>query len=171
MATAEQISTDELTAFVASYLDAWNSFDASRMAPLVTDDIVWRDPALAQPARSIEEIQAFMRASWQGFPDLRFSNSEPRHLSVDGDTVAWGWQMTGTMRGPLDPPGFAPTNRSMTVEGVDTWQMRDGRIARYRAYYDMNDVARQLGIVPETGSRAERGVVAMQRLQARFMRR
>ena len=170
MATAEQFSTDALTTFVAAYLDAWNSFDASRIAPLVTDDIVWRDPALPQPARSVAEIQGFMQASWQAFPDLRFSESEPRHLSVDGDTVAWGWQMTGTMRGPLDSPGFAPTNRSMTVEGVDTWQMRDGRIARYRAYYDMNDVARQLGIVPETGSRAERGMAAMQRLQARFMR-
>ena len=171
MTTAEQISTTELTAFVVAYLDAWNSFDASRIAPLVTDDIVWRDPALPQPARSAAEIQAFMHASWRAFPDLRFSESEPTHLSVDGDTVAWGWQMTGTFRGPLDPPGFAPTNRTMHVEGVDTWQMRDGRIARYRAYYDMNDVARQLGIVPETGSRAERGMAAMQRLQARFMRR
>ena len=170
MTTAASLSTDELTTFVASYLDAWNSFDASRIAPLVTDDIVWRDPALPQPARSAAEIQAFMQASWVAFPDLRFSDSEPRHLSVDGDTVAWGWQMTGTMRGPLDPPGFAPTNRTMTVEGVDTWLMRDGRIARYRAYYDMNDVARQLGIAPEPGSRAEKGVAALQRLQARFMR-
>jgi hypothetical protein len=49
--------------------------------------------------------------------------------------------------------------------------MRDGRIARYRAFYDMNDVARQLGIVPAPGSRAERGMVALQRLQARLARR
>jgi hypothetical protein len=49
--------------------------------------------------------------------------------------------------------------------------MRDGRIARYRAFYDMNDLARQLGIVPALGSRAERGMVALQRLQARLARR
>jgi hypothetical protein len=49
--------------------------------------------------------------------------------------------------------------------------MRDGRIARYRAFYDMNDVARQLGIAPPAGSRAERAVVALQRLQARLAKR
>jgi hypothetical protein len=32
----------------------------------------------------------------------------------------------------------------------------------------MNDLARQLGIVPAQGSRAERGMVALQRLQARL---
>jgi steroid delta-isomerase-like uncharacterized protein len=170
MSTAERTSPDKLAAFADSYVDAWNSFDAGRMAPLVTDDIVWADPALPQPARGVAEVQAFMRDSWQAFPDLRFTEPEPRRLGIDGDVVLWAWTMTGTMRGPIDPPGFAPTNRTMTVDGVDVWEMRDGRIARYRAYYDMNDVARQLGIAPEPGSRAERGVAALQRLQARFMR-
>ena len=59
----------------------------------------------------------------------------------------------------------------MEVDGVDLWTMRDGRIALYRAFYDMNDVARQLGIVPAPGSRAEQAMVALQRLQARLQRR
>jgi hypothetical protein len=58
----------------------------------------------------------------------------------------------------------------MRVDGVDQWTMRDGRIARYRAFYDMNELARQLGIVPAPGSRAERGMVALQRLQVRLPR-
>jgi hypothetical protein len=78
--------------------------------------------------------------------------------------------MEGTHRGALDPPGFAPTGRTMRVDGFDQWTMRDSRIAHYRAFYDMNDVARQLGIVPAPGSRAERGMVALQRLQARLSR-
>jgi hypothetical protein len=49
--------------------------------------------------------------------------------------------------------------------------LRDGRIAHYRAFYDVNGLARQLGIVPEAGSRGERGMVALQRLQARLARR
>jgi hypothetical protein len=79
--------------------------------------------------------------------------------------------MRGTMTGPIDPPGFAPTGRAMEVEGVDLWTMRDGRIARCQAFYDMNDVARQLAIAPPPGSRAEKAVVALQRLQARMLRR
>ena len=92
-------------------------------------------------------------------------------LAVSGDVVLWRWYMEGTQRGPIEPPGFAATGRRIRVDGVDQWTMRDGRIALYRAFYDMNDVARQLGIVPAPGSAAERGMVALQRLQARLGRR
>ena len=51
--------------------------------------------------------------------------------------------------------------------------MDDARRAhrRYRAFYDMNDLARQLGIVPPPGSAAEKAMVALQRLQAAIRRR
>jgi steroid delta-isomerase-like uncharacterized protein len=161
----------ELTDFTKHYLDAWNSHDASKIAPLVTDDIVWIDPALPVPARGPAAVMDFMRAGWQAFPDLAFREPDPPHLTVAGDAVAWAWQMTGTMRGPIEPPGFAPTGRRMQIDGVDLWTLRDGRIAHYRAFYDLNDMARQLGIAPAPGSRAERAAVSMQKLQARFMRR
>jgi hypothetical protein len=48
--------------------------------------------------------------------------------------------------------------------------MRNGRIHDYRAFYDMNEVVRQLGILPEPGSRAEKMTAALQRLQVRFQR-
>jgi hypothetical protein len=63
-----------------------------------------------------------------------------------------------------------PTGRTIDVEGVDLWTMRDGRIARSRAY-DMSEVARQLGIAPGPGSVGEKAVAALQRLQARLIRR
>ena len=157
--------------FVDRYVAAWNSCDTEAMAGLITEDIVWADPALPEPARGIAAVQDFMRVSVVAFPDLRFDEPDPAVLAVNGDDVLWGWRMQGTHRGAIDPPGFAPTGRRMEVEGVDHWAMRDGRIARYRAFYDMNEVARQLGIVPAAGSGAERGMVALQRLQARFARR
>jgi steroid delta-isomerase-like uncharacterized protein len=161
----------DLAAFCARYLAAWNDHDPDAMAALLTDDIVWEDPALPAPARGIPAVQEFMRASWRGFPDLRFDETDTPHLTADGDEVALRWRMRGTMTGPVDPPGFAPTGRAMEVEGVDLWTLRDGRIARYRAFYDMNDVARQLAIAPAPGSRAEKAMVALQRLQARVVRR
>jgi hypothetical protein len=54
---------------------------------------------------------------------------------------------------------------------VDLWTLRDGRISRYRAFYDMNDLARQLGIAPPPGSRGEKAMVTLQRLQARALKR
>ncbi|HTZ86849.1 MAG TPA: ester cyclase [Solirubrobacteraceae bacterium] len=157
--------------FTARYAAAWNECDTHAMAELVTEDVVWADPALPQPARGVGEVQEFMRTSFRAFPDLRFGEPDPPVLAVNEDVVLWRWHMEGTHRGAIDPPGFAPTGKRMRVEGVDQWTFRDGRIALYAAYYDMNDLARQLGIVPPPGSGAERGMVALQRLQARFSRR
>ena len=166
------VDTAALQEFTERYAAAWNGRDASAMDALVTDDIVWFDPALPQPARGKAEVRAFMEDSWRSFPDLRFVEPDPPFRVEQGDDVAWAWRMLGTFSGaPIDPPGFAPTGRSVDVLGIDQWLIREGRIARYRAYYDANDLARQLGIVPEPGSRAERGMVSLQRLQARFMRR
>jgi steroid delta-isomerase-like uncharacterized protein len=170
MSTEATGVTPELRSFVERYAAAWNGCDINAMAELVTDDIVWTDPALPEPARGVLEVQEFMRASFGAFPDLRFSEPDPPVIAVGGDRVLWVWHMEGTNRGEISPPGFAPTGRTVAIDGVDHWTMRDGRIARYRAFYDMNDLARQLGIVPPAGSRAERGLVALQRLQARFRR-
>ncbi len=72
---------------------------------------------------------------------------------------------------PARPPGFAPTGRAIDIAGVDLWAMRDGRIARSRAFYDFNALAVQLGLAPAPGSRMEKGAVALQRLQARVTSR
>jgi steroid delta-isomerase-like uncharacterized protein len=169
--TTGATTSPDLDAFCARYLAAWNDHDDAAMEPLLTDDIVWEDPALPAAARGVPAVQAFMRTSWAAFPDLVFDETDQPHRTAAGDQVAWRWRMRGRMTGPLDPPGFAPTGRPMEVEGVDLWTMRDGRIARYRAFYDLNDLARQLGIAPPAGSRAEKAMVALQRLQARALRR
>jgi len=163
--------TPALEEFTRRYEAAWNGCDTDAMAQLITEDIVWADPAMPEPARGVAAVQEFMRTSFRAFPDLRFSEPDPPAIAVNGDLVLWAWHMEGTHRGVIEPPGFAPTGRRMAVDGVDQWEMRDGRIARYRAFYDMNDLARQLGIVPAPGSRGERGMVALQRLQARLGRR
>jgi steroid delta-isomerase-like uncharacterized protein len=160
----------DMSDFTARYSAAWNACDTAAMAELVTEDVVWADPALPEPARGVGEVQDFMRASFRGFPDLHFGEPDPPQIAVSGDTVFWAWYMQGTHRGPIDPPGFAATGRAMRVDGVDQWIMRDGRIHLYRAFYDMNDVARQLGIVPPPDSFGERSMVTLQRLQARFSR-
>ena len=164
------LSPSSVREFAARYLDAWNRQDPSAMEELVTEDVLWSDPALPEPARGVAAVQEFMRASWQAFPDLRFEEPNPPHVSINGDQVAWAWRMHGTMTGRIDPPGFAPTGKSMTVDGVDLWIFRDGRIATYRAFYDLTDLSRQLGIMPLPGSGAERAMVVGQRLQARFQR-
>ena len=165
------VQTPALQEFTQRYQAAWNGRDASAMDALVTDDVEWIDPALPEPLHGPAAVRGFMEDSWRAFPDLRFDEPDPPFLVENGDEVAWAWRMHGTFNGPMDPPGFAPTGRTMTVQGIDQWIMRDGKIARYRAYWDVMDLAVQLGIMPAPGSRAEKATVALQRLQARFMRK
>jgi steroid delta-isomerase-like uncharacterized protein len=161
----------DLDAFCARYLAAWNDHDAAAMAGLVTEDVVWEDPALPAPAHGPVAVQDFMRAAWAAFPDLRFDESDAPHRTAGGDQVAWRWRMRGTNTGPIDPPGFAATGRTIEIEGVDLWTMRDGRIARYRAFYDFNALAVQLGLAPAPGGRLEQALVALQRVGAEAQKR
>jgi steroid delta-isomerase-like uncharacterized protein len=156
--------------FAERYVEAWNSHDAEQIAPLVTDEIVWLDPALPEPARGVHEVKELMRAGWAAFPDLHFTPG-PMWLDPHDDSMTWAWRMEGTHAGPLEPPGFAPTGRRIDVDGIDVWDFVNGQIDRYRAYYDMSLLARQLGVMPSPGSRGERVGVMLQRAQARFVRR
>ena len=73
----------------------------------------------------------------------------------------------GTHTGPLDPPGFAPTGRRWELDGVDLHEYRDGRVSRLRIAFDMLSATRQLGLMPEAGSRAESALAMAQRSAAR----
>ena len=165
------VDTSQLQQFTQAYEAAWNGYDSSAIEPLLTEDIEWYDPALPDTIRGVPAVRQFMEDSWRAFPDLRFSEPDPPFLVEQGDKVAWAWRMQGTFKGPLEPPGFAPTGRAMDVQGIDQWLMRDGRIARYRADWDVMGLAVQLGIVAPPGSRGEKMMVALQRVQARFMRK
>ena len=113
----------ELREFVERYEAAWNGCETDAMAQLITDDIVWTDPALPDPARGVAQVQEFMRTSFRAFPDLSFSQPDPPAMAASGDLVLWAWHMEGTHRGVIDPPGFAPTGRTMRVDGIDQWTM------------------------------------------------
>jgi steroid delta-isomerase-like uncharacterized protein len=156
--------------FAERYVAAWNSHDAEQIDPLVTPDVVWLDPGLTEPARGVHEVKDFMRRAWVAFPDLRLS-SGPLWVEPHGDSITWAWRMEGTHRGTIDPPGFAATGKRIDLDGIDVWDFAGGRLERYRAYYDMATLARQIGAMPTPGSAGERVGVVLQRAQARFARR
>ena len=85
------------------------------MDDLLTPDVVSEDPSLPGPARGVPAVQAFMRAAWVAFPDLRFDETDTPHRTAGGDQVAWRWRMRGTMTGPLDPPPGGTGEKAMVA--------------------------------------------------------
>lgn len=157
-----------LREFAEGYLAAWTSHDPEAVAACAAPDVVWIDPALPEPARGRAGVADFARSSFAAFPDLAFSEPGDPAIAGDGRAAYAPWRMTGTNTGPIDPPGFAATGRSIEVRGFDIWQFRDGLIWRYEAIYDAFDLARQLGLMPAADSFAERAMVRAQRLRARL---
>lgn len=139
-------------------------WDGEKMSALLSPDIVWIDPALPEPARTPEEVAEFIEWSNVGFPDLRFEAVQAPAISTDAKTVYLRWVMKGTNTGRIDPPGLAPTGRSIELPGVDEYRFRDGKLAHYVGYYDRYSLLHQLGLMPPVGGSAERFLVKLRNL-------
>ena len=157
--------------FARDWMEAYNAQAPARILAFCAPDIRWEDPALPAGGVGHDTVRRFLTMTWTAFPDIHFTEAGPPHLALDGSQAIAGWAATATMRGPLVPPGLAPTNRRVAFDGVDVWRFRGGLLASYRAIYDTGEVARRLGALPERGSVQERLVVRLQRAQAAVMRR
>jgi steroid delta-isomerase-like uncharacterized protein len=166
---AEPIESMEwLREFGERYGDAWNSGDPAAVAACTHEDVVWIDPALAEPAIGREGVADFVRQSVVAFPDMTFSEPGEPAIADDSSAAYVPWLMTGTNTGPIDPPGFAATGKRIDVKGFDVWQFRDGLIWRYEAIYDFSAMVRQLGLLPPRGGFAEGALARAQRLRSRL---
>jgi steroid delta-isomerase-like uncharacterized protein len=171
MAETAVVNVGERTVeeFIDAWLDAFNSHRIERLLELIAPDIVYDDSGWPTTMRSHADVREFVEHAWRAMPDLRFDLLDGPYL-LGENKAAFRWRGTGTLTGPLDPPGFAPTGKRFDIDGADFHEYRDGRIARLRIVFDVNGASQQLGLVPLPGSRAERMAVAMQRLTRRLAR-
>ena len=113
-----------------------------------------------------------MRAYWAEFfasmPDLRF---EVEDMVADGDQVAVRWSAKGTFAGPASYQGIEPTYARLDLDGLDLFDLRDGKIVREHAYTDGATFARQIGLLPPAGSAAEQRMTRAFNGQAKLRRR
>jgi len=162
-------------AFVSDFAErwhaAWNSKDAARVAALCTEDVEIVDPSQPGPVHGHGGVRLMVDLLARAFPDYEFSTAGPVYVAASGRRAVLPWRFTGTMTGPLEPPGFAPTNGRVTFDGLDEWEFRGELVTRTRAHYDLNGAAIQIGAAPPPGTPGERIGVLIQRLEAARRRR
>lgn len=164
--------------FAGRWVDRWNAHDVEGVLALVSDDVLWRDPSLEGPARGHAEAQEYVEGLFRAFPDISWSMPSGVCISSVEDhgdgtlRMAQPWACRGTALGPIDPPGFAPTGKAFELEGVDLWEMRlsEMRLSQVVSHYDALEFARRIELMPARGSRGERAMVRLQRLQGRIRR-
>ncbi|GAB0105443.1 hypothetical protein JMUB6875_44220 [Nocardia sp. JMUB6875] len=157
-----------LREFAAHYIAGWNSADADAVAACVTEDTVWHDPSMGEPARGRAGVAKFVTDTIVSFPDVVYTNPMPPMLTEDAMVAVVPWRMTGTHLGLIDPPGFAATGKRFDVMVIDLWQFRSGLIWRSRAVWDLQEMLLQLGLMPPRGSAAERAMAGAQRLKSKL---
>ena len=174
MGTTEQRQTldrGSVEDFARRYDEAWASRDPDRVASLCTEDVVWTDPALREPLHGRAGVCRFVSESFRMAPDFTVVTLDGPYVSPTRSRVLLPYRMSGTMTGPWVFQGVAPTGRRFEVEGIDSYEMRDGLIARYSTFWDTMGLSRQLGALPAEGSVADRALTRLQHVQARFQRR
>ena len=149
--------------FVPRWLAAWNSHEPHRVLELLTSDVEVRDDSWPKPMHGHADVREFLAALWRAVPDMTFELLDGPYVIPGEPRASFHWRGSGTFTGRMDPPGFAPTGKRWEVDGVDFQEYRGEQIAKLRVIFDLMTVSRQLGVMPATGSTAERALAAGQR--------
>ena len=165
--TAPELDQSFVADFFERWAAAWNSHDPEQLLALMTEDIVYDDSAWPRTMHGHDDVREFLASAWRALPDLEFRMTEGPFVLAGEPKAAFYWTGTGTFTGPLDPPGFAPTGARIEFDGFDLHEYRDGRVCRLRILFDMLDVSRQIGLMPQQGSRLEKAGAAAQRAGVR----
>jgi steroid delta-isomerase-like uncharacterized protein len=139
------LDQDFLDAFAPRWWAAWNGRDAEAIASMVTDDLVYYNPALDEDLHGREAMFDYAAMIGQAFPDGRFTTPEPPYASLTQPKGIVPWHFVGTHAGDFVPMGFKATGGVLDVDGVDHWWFRDGRICRHRAMFDFAQAMRSIG--------------------------
>lgn len=156
--------------FRKSWIEAWNHQDVAAIVALCTPQVVWVDPSMGGTVHGRDDLAEGLMAAFRALPDFTVDDYEVYPASEESEMMT-RWWVSGTMTGPLEPPGFAPTGQRVEVEGATFLRFEAGQVAEARYLFDMMSMAQQIGAAPAADSGAERVAVFMQRLAARRMRR
>ena len=115
------------------------------------DDVVERFPD--RTCRGVAELSAYFQDAYDAISDWGF---EPLAVVGEGEDVLVHWRLTGVHTGTL--LGIAATGRPVSIDGMDHFVVRDGRIVSNFVVFDQMDYARQLGMMPADGSSGDRAL-------------
>jgi steroid delta-isomerase-like uncharacterized protein len=133
------------------YDEAFNAQDVdARLANLTTDT------QLTLPGGTTlngpEQAAAIARSFWEALPDGRISSENE---VAAGDTVVTEGTLTGTHSGTFrSPQGDIPASGNpVTLRYVSVKQIRDGKVAAERLYFDQLEFLQQIGALPSAQER------------------
>jgi ketosteroid isomerase-like protein len=136
---------------------AWSGRDPGGFESVCDPDVHYEDPLTPQPLHGVPAVAAHARRLWRAFPDARVNSTGDR---LANDTFACApCRLLGTHQGRLGR--IAPTGRALVVHAVVYAELRDERILRVRAFFDVYEAAVELGLLPRAGTAGERALLML----------
>ena len=126
---------------VRAYFDALNERDYEQAAALFSDDCEFVSVASGVKFTGTDSMLHGLREFTEAFPDWAV---EVANVVASGPYVSTEWRTTGTHEGEFR--GESPTGIRFRREGCSVAEVEDGRIVRYRDYYDRATLLEQLGL-------------------------
>jgi steroid delta-isomerase-like uncharacterized protein len=160
-APPKQASNGELIRWA---FDRINDHDVAPLREFWTEDTVEHFPD--RSCRGPEEIGGYFEETFRAIPDFRM---EVVSLAEQGDDVFVQWHLTGTHEGTL--LGIEPTGKRLSIDGIDHFVVRDGKVVSNLVKVDQLDYARQIGMMPPDGSATDRAMKAAFNLRTKLLRR
>lgn len=144
----------DLDGLSAAWRAAW---EGSGFGACCTPDVRYEDPVAVEPTEGIEVLEALGARMRAAFPDVRV---EAAGAPLGrGPHACLPWRALGTHRG--DIAALPATERFVVLHGVHYVELVDGAVRRARGFYDLYDVAMQLGLLPRRGSLGESALLVL----------
>jgi steroid delta-isomerase-like uncharacterized protein len=106
------------------------------------------------PTGTVRGTDAIAEYFAEAFAALADWHMEVVALVQQDDDVFVHWQLTGTHSGRFQ--GLAATGRHVTLDGMDHFVVRDGRLISNFVVFDQMQFARAVGMLPADGTRGDR---------------
>jgi hypothetical protein len=152
---ATELARSELDALGERWRAAWAGEAA--FADSCTPDVGYEDPVAVEPLSGVEALEGHAAGLREVLPDLKLeASSTPLG---GGSHACLPWRLAGTHRG--DTTILPATDRFLVVHGLHYVELADGGIRRARGFFDLYDVATQLGLLPARGGLGEAALLLL----------
>lgn len=126
-------------AAASAYIEVWNNKDYSKLDPIIAPEFKRDAPGDTTDATGLAGLKEVMQALHTAYPD--FAITMDKLDCYNGGGVV-RWTATGTNTGPGEEP---PTGKAVTISGMTTFAMVDGKIAEEYVQFDVLGWQMQLG--------------------------
>jgi steroid delta-isomerase-like uncharacterized protein len=136
--------------------DALTKKDLDTLSEFHTDDTVDDFVAIGE-IRGKTSIRRFFDELFAAFPDFEMT---VERIVGDRSTAVVQWHAAGSFSGGKFQ-GIEATGKHVEIRGVDVMEITEGLVRHNTIYYDGASFARQIGMLPSSGSGMDKAILSV----------